>query len=893
MSKNFLGINRVFLVKQALLGVPVFILILVLHFSLVQYNERNLMGNVQSLEQSNLDLITYTLSASFKDFFDILEMIQGTAEFRDFISDQNEGNRDDIEQLFLKICQTNANISKLRYLNLEGMEVLHVENERNITRVLGYDELLDESYREYVSKILKLPEGSIYISELSLTIDEEKIVQPYQPTIRIGMPIFQDSKANGLLIINSNPDFILSFFAKYNPLLSHNITYGLLNGDGRWLIRNDKDDFNSLLLEEETILGDLPNFMNQFSRGDYEAICGNVNTYHIKPLISPTERVYIDDKGGWFVVGFYPKSNITSIGGNIFLRYSNILLLIYLLLYAMWVVENIRRHNKQKDLQYMRITNFIGNYIKDGVVVTDEQNHIIYINTAFKRFSAYNRDDLIGKHYEVLMTYNIFGESCLYNKAETYLLDYVWIKDKHGAYFFAHVLYEQVSSGNKVFQDNYIRIFQNPELPVESLDSLLGGKNTEFYKKIDSGPVRSVQANFQEGPLVCLMVRIGDVRCMSNDVLYNHLKSDYFSDAMIFSYNKSVLLLVFSSDKQSLIEQAIHRLKTYIHDELHESDCNLFSGMSPPIGEPSQIIEGIEQSRLAMQMSENSGSTLLQYSQQQFKTMMEAFTLKQQVLDGISKNEFFLLYQPQVTSRENSIIGAEGLIRWNHPERGLISPNLFIPIFEEDPDLMFHIGRFVIRSAVDFVSEMISKKNLHDREPFNVSINLTAEDLMNPETIQYIKDQLKKKNVPGARLTIEITERSIMEDADAMNTIFSSLREEGVNIAIDDFGKGFSSLDYLRSIHASKIKVDRAFIKDYPNNDDGVIVKAISTMAQALDIGLLTEGIETHAQREFLIQIGCCEYQGFLYSKPIEKSQFIRLYQGEKRSRKDKITRNL
>jgi diguanylate cyclase (GGDEF)-like protein len=229
-----------------------------------------------------------------------------------------------------------------------------------------------------------------------------------------------------------------------------------------------------------------------------------------------------------------------------------------------------------------------------------------------------------------------------------------------------------------------------------------------------------------------------------------------------------------------------------------------------------------------------------------------------------SRNQFELYYQPKIHAPSGEVTGAEALLRWHHPERGMVSPAVFIPIAERH-GLIGTLGQWVIDEACR-QARAWRDQGLRMR----VAINLSVHQLRQPDLADRIDRALKKHQVNPQLLTCEITESVAMEDAEGTMKIFERLAAVGVHISIDDFGTGYSSLAYLRKLPAGELKIDRSFVLDLETSSDArAVVDAVVKLAQALGLKVVAEGVETEAQNQILRSLGCNELQGYLFAKPM------------------------
>jgi diguanylate cyclase (GGDEF)-like protein/PAS domain S-box-containing protein len=237
---------------------------------------------------------------------------------------------------------------------------------------------------------------------------------------------------------------------------------------------------------------------------------------------------------------------------------------------------------------------------------------------------------------------------------------------------------------------------------------------------------------------------------------------------------------------------------------------------------------------------------------------------------ALERNEFHLLYQPQVTLSDGHIIGAEALLRWQHPELGLISPAEFIPI-AEDSGQIIHIGEWVLRESVSQMKAWMDS----GLPPMVVAVNLSAIQFRQPHLPELVTRILEEAQLPAEYLELELTEAVAMDDPQVAVNIMDELFARGIRMSIDDFGTGYSSLSYLKRFKVYKLKIDQSFVRDISDDpEDKAIVTAIINLASSLDMHTIAEGVETAAQLAFLRLQGCDEVQGYYFSKPLPAIQF-------------------
>jgi predicted signal transduction protein with EAL and GGDEF domain len=244
---------------------------------------------------------------------------------------------------------------------------------------------------------------------------------------------------------------------------------------------------------------------------------------------------------------------------------------------------------------------------------------------------------------------------------------------------------------------------------------------------------------------------------------------------------------------------------------------------------------------------------------------LERMALEGRLRRALERDEFVLHYQPILDLATGAIVGLEALVRWQHPERGLVGPDTFIPV-AEDCRLISPIGEWVLGEACRQL------RCWHDEgfTGLRIAVNLSARQFQQHDLAETVEAALRDATLPADRVELEITESVAMQSAEWTAGVLRALQRMGVRISIDDFGTGQSSLSYLKHFPLTTLKIDRAFVKDIRVNPDGeAIVRAVIALAHVLKLRVVAEGVETAEQISFLREVGCEEVQGYFYSRPL------------------------
>jgi EAL domain-containing protein (putative c-di-GMP-specific phosphodiesterase class I) len=242
---------------------------------------------------------------------------------------------------------------------------------------------------------------------------------------------------------------------------------------------------------------------------------------------------------------------------------------------------------------------------------------------------------------------------------------------------------------------------------------------------------------------------------------------------------------------------------------------------------------------------------------------------------AVEREEFVVHYQPIVSLADNAIRGFEALVRWQHPERGLVAPSEFIPVAEET-GVIIPLGRWVLREACCQMRRLEAASSA--AHPLSLSVNLSGKQFMQPDLIGQVRQILRETGFDPHRLHLEITESSVIENTETVTEMLLQLRALGVRLSMDDFGTGYSSLSYLHRFPIHTLKIDRSFISG--GDGENEIVRTIIMLARNMGMDIVAEGVETREQLAYLRELKCEYGQGFLFSRPLDIAAACRLLEG-------------
>ncbi|WP_235566251.1 EAL domain-containing protein [Methylibium sp. Root1272] len=332
------------------------------------------------------------------------------------------------------------------------------------------------------------------------------------------------------------------------------------------------------------------------------------------------------------------------------------------------------------------------------------------------------------------------------------------------------------------------------------------------------------------------------------------------------------MVLIPGVTDRSVVEQVAGKLLAVIEAPLEAAGRSI--SVSPSIGvslfpehgrTPAELIQHAD---AAMYMAKARGRANVQFFDPVVASAAyDALVVESQLAQALETGAFELHYQPQLRSSDGRLVGVEALIRWHHPERGLLLPDDFIPVAEERR-LMLPIGQWVLREA------MRCARRWHAQGlELPISVNLSSMQFQQRGFVASLAELLQQEQVSGEWLELELTERMLMDDLVEVKASLAQLKALGMRISVDDFGTGYSSLGHLKELPIDKVKIDRSFVQDVPQNADAAaIVRAIVQLGRSLGMTVIAEGVETEAQERFLRELGCEELQGLRIAPPLSEA---------------------
>ena len=555
----------------------------------------------------------------------------------------------------------------------------------------------------------------------------------------------------------------------------------------------------------------------------------------------------------------------------------------------------INNHNRRTATSALYLFQRAVEQSANAFLLVNRDGVVEYVNPSFTAITQYSTDEVQGRHLGELPALENLSE-LLFDSPSSLAMGNSWQGEFRSRRKNLEPYWGQLSI-SKVYGDNrelthYIGIYEDvtqSKLAQQRIERLA---YTDNLTNLGNRPafIRNLDERFatgDESPISLLLVDIDNFKRI-NDSLGHHtgdkllvslarrLRNSLSAGGSLarFASNEFAVLLEHTSleDGQHVAQQLLHTLDKpmFVDNQLINVTASVGLACAPVHGRDPQTL--MKNAGLALHKAKANGKHQVQV----FTEVLNAeasykLFVENNLRRALSQNELEVFYQPKLCLRTGRLLGLEALLRWNHPERGMIRPDQFISVAEET-GLIIPIGKWVVRQSCR-MSLQLRESGLGDLQ---VAINLSPKQFSDPELVASIASIIKEEGLPPHLLELELTEGLLLEATEDTHRQLDELKQLGLTLAMDDFGTGYSSLSYLKKFPIDIIKIDRSFINEIPDNqDDMEITSAVVAMAHNLKLKVVAEGIETPAQLAFLRRHRCDVGQGYLFDKPIPGRELV------------------
>ena len=539
---------------------------------------------------------------------------------------------------------------------------------------------------------------------------------------------------------------------------------------------------------------------------------------------------------------------------------------------------------------------------QEGMLVTDADKVILRVNRAFVDITGYSAKEAIGQKPRILSSgrqdanfYSAMKQRINNNDAWK---GEIWNRRKNGEIYLEYLTITAVKDQDGIVT-NYVGIFNDITKSVEAAaeikhlafyDPLTGLLNRRLLHDRLKQALASSARSDRQGALLFMDLdnfknlndtlghTIGDLLlqqvaqrleiCVREGDTVARLGGDEF---VVILEDLSEQALEAAAHIEAITNKILAIFEQPFQLGSHEYHCTASIGASIFSDREHTQDELLKQADIAMYQAKISGRNVLRFFDAEMQDAVNVrVALERELHIALAEHQFELYYQPQV-NHSHQVIGAEVLIRWKHPQRGLVSPVEFIPLAEEN-GLILPIGQWVLEVAYAQLKAWQQDTLTCD---LVLAVNVSAKQFRQVDFAAQVQAGIQRHGINPTLLKLELTESMLLTDINSTIATMKILKEIGVQFSLDDFGTGYSSLQYLKRLPLDQLKIDQAFVRDIViDSNDRAIVSTIIAMAQSLNFSVIAEGVETEQQRQLLLNKGCPHYQGYLFSKPVPIERF-------------------
>ncbi|MDP3744114.1 MAG: EAL domain-containing protein [Methylotenera sp.] len=540
----------------------------------------------------------------------------------------------------------------------------------------------------------------------------------------------------------------------------------------------------------------------------------------------------------------------------------------------------------------------------EGLIITDANTLILSANRAYSEMTGYSLKELIGntptlskskvqnkefyKSMWASLNHDHHWQGEIWNQRKSGEVYPVWLS-------ITAVIDEAVKVSNYIASFSDISQSKKAEETIHNLayyDVLTGLSNRQLLRERLKQIVSFDSEQQHQGAI--LHIDLDDFKSLNDtkghDVgdqllieVAKRIRSCTYPDDTVarLGSDEFVVMLDLLNMEQEQATREVEKIAERIHNAIKqpfdlggsEYHCTSCIGINIFRNDKTSIEEILRKADAAMFQAKKSGRNKIHFFDAKMQAALEQRVKLESMLHNAIPDQFVLHYQMQVDDT-GKIFGAEALIRWQHPEQGLIPPAVFIPLAEET-GLILPIGHWVLETAC---KQLKAWDHHLKTKHLQLAVNVSAKQFHQPDFVEQVLEVLELTGAEPTRLKLELTESLLVENVDTVIQKMTQLKAKGVHFSLDDFGTGFSSLSYLKQLPIDQLKIDQSFVRDILNDpNDASIVRTIITLGESLGLSVIAEGVETEAQRKFLITNGCHNYQGYLFSRPVPVSEFEHL----------------
>lgn len=820
--------------------------------------------------------------------------------YRDKQALQYDSFKQQITTYYKNILIREPNIMQLRILAIDtGRELLRVERGGNdIGRVITVEEnkLQIKSDRPYFKEGLNLKPDEFYLSPIEYNIENGRISEPPTKVIRAASAIYSENKLSGLVVINYMMTPMLRELVSDLP---NTFMLAILDENRKIMATSKEMNSNQLEVNLNKMIS------NDLSKILYE---GQQFIYYLRSV-----KAASTNKQEFFIAGIAPVGFIESVKSLSADSMGLTLAIIFpiIIFLSWWMVTSYYRLQNDLSIQTTHLMasearhKAVLNTALDGIITINIEGIIESVNPAAEKLFGFSQQELIGRNINSLMPEPFRSEHNFYlqkykDSDKTTIIglagrEVVGLRKDGSTFPLELGVSKMVIDGEKKFtgiiRDITERKSYQQKIEKQAYyDQLTNLPNRQYLRDRLTQEISAAKRHGSFGAVLFIDL---DKYKIVNDV-YGHDTGDELlrqvSERLIKLIRVEdsvgrlggdeflVILSNLENNSKSAADNAMAiaekiRLQLSQQYKINEKHCLIGASIGVCIfpDSYSDCESLIRHADIAMYTAKASGrNSVALFNKTISEDLEKRVLLEEQMRDALLQDQFFVLFQP-IFNINNQLCGAESLVRWRDDHGVIRGPEEFIPVAEYS-SIIVNLGELVIEHS--FKSLLSWKQSTNNTKQFRLSINLSPKQLFHHNLVAFIESMMNKYQIDPGTVVFEITEGVALFDIDISTEILNRLSSLGVGIAIDDYGTGFSSLNYVRKLPVTELKIDRSLVSNISNNlNEQAIVSAIIELAKRLELSTVAEGIESETEYSVLKQLGCNYYQGFYFERPVSSSR--------------------
>ncbi len=825
--------------------IPLFILLNLAFILIVKSQTEAIEIDLQTTAEREIKNIDLYINTQINAIHNDLYVINDANETDAFIADQTPENFANFESMIYRMSNNKPNFIQASIIDPNGDILFHVYRS-NGHLITADDDLGSISDSAYYPILSELGDHQIYISDLHMLDDI--------PVITLAIPIFDDQEniVNYVQIDYNAESFLIVLDLYADDGLDY-FSLGLMCNDKIWLANGTALDIN--LVTDETLQAEVFAKINNGT----EIV---QRTFDIRTNL---EDFYVEQSMVVRIFMLYTLDAVIENSGYYAINNVWIIVVANIVLLAIASYFDYILRSKNEAQLRINANMYLSAQNENAVIISDRAFRVTYVNHAFEKTFGYSLNELLMKNAQEILRIEALYPVLEVGKDDDFAA-HKWDMTKHGIYLLKYLrIKKQVFFGNR--ERHYIGIFSEPKIQFDDYIKYLANKEKEtqdLKKLLDA-------FDYKIGESMLIMIRLSHIDTAKFAIyLRKNLDNHYyvaipkFKHIMIYVNDKEHQLVI---DKLDTLIDAYRFYPKVSKDYKHYFAIAISSAVLPHV---EALIDAMV---TTLSYRDNTHVKYHIYDPSMKMKVERDHLIYEALEDAFDHQEFYLQYQIQKNLETNTYDGAEALLRWQSPTLGPVYPNQFIPVIENSyfiNQLSMMVVTLLIKDVTPYLDQI--------PKDFRFAINLSHFDFGNEYMIHQLIHAIEQSDLPTHLFTFEITESVYLDNIEKTNNQLAMLQEKDIQVAIDDFGKGYSSMNSLKTLNVDYVKTDRAFMMGYPAKDDGSMLKNMISVIHNLKKPVIVEGTETEEQIAFCRANNVWMIQGFGISKAIHFEDMLKQF---------------